>query len=154
MIIKELDDEKEKIEVSTNILKALPNWFGIEESTKEYINKSSDLQFFVAIDKSKVVGFISIKENSKYTAEIYVMAVLPDYHKQGIGKKLINVSLKWAKEKGYEFLQVKTLDYSHPDTYYEATRAFYKSVGFKELECLKEVWGEDNPCLIMIQYIG
>ena len=154
MIIKELDDEKEKIEVSTNILKALPNWFGIEESTKEYINKSSDLQFFVAIDKSKVVGFISIKENSKYTAEIYVMAVLPDYHKQGIGKKLINVSLKWAKEKGYEFLQVKTLDYSHPDTYYEATRGFYKSVGFKELECLKEVWGEDNPCLIMIQHIG
>lgn len=99
------------------------------------------------------MGFISIKENSKYTAEVYVMGVLSDYHKRGIGRKLINKVLKWSKEQGYEFLQVKTLDESHPDIYYEGTRRFYKSVGFKEFECLKGLWGEENPCLIMVQHV-
>ena len=139
MLIKELNNEEDKRQISGNILRSLPNWFGIPESNEEYINKSSKLPFFIFIHRSEVVAFISIKENSKYTAEIYVMGVLPNYHRQGIGKELINNSLQWAKDKGYEFLQVKTLDQSHPDPYYAGTRKFYKSVGFKEFECLPEL---------------
>lgn len=153
MKIIEVNDKQEKSEISTGILKSLPNWFGIPESTQEYINESSNLPFFAAIDESKPIGFISVKENNKYTAEIYVMGVLSDYHKQGIGRALFNKVLQWAKEKGYEFLQVKTLDESHPDVYYAGTRKFYQSIGFKPLECLPELWGKENPCLIMIQHI-
>ena len=151
MIIKEINNKQEKKEISTSILESLPNWFGIQESTQEYINKSSYLPFFAAINESKPLGFISIKENNQYTAEIYVMGVLPNCHNQGIGTSLINRVLLWAKEKGYEYLQVKTLDESHPDFYYAKTRKFYTSVGFKPLECLPELWGRENPCLIMIQ---
>ena len=154
MLIKEVYDKKEKIEVSKGILNSLPNWFGIPEAIEEYTDESSRLPFFIAVEESKVVGFISIKENSKYTAEVYLMGVLSDYHKRGIGRELINKVLKWSKNQGYEFLQVKTLDESHQDIYYEGTRKFYKSVGFKEFECLKELWGEENPCLIMLQHIG
>lgn len=153
MKIIEVNDEQEKSEISEGILKSLPNWFGIPESTQEYINVSIYLPLFVAIDESKPIGFISIKENNKYTAEIYVMGVLPDYHKQGIGRALFNKVLQWAKEKEYEFLQVKTLDESHPDVYYAGTRKFYQSIGFKPFECLPELWGKENPCLIMIQHI-
>ena len=115
--------------------------------------KAVNYLFFAAIDESKPLGFISIKENNQYTAEIYVMGVLPDYHKQGIGRSLFNGDLGWSKEHGYEFLQVKTLDASHPDIYYAGTRKFYLSMGFKPLECLPKLWGKENPCLIMIQYI-
>ena len=153
MNIKEIHDKQEKRQISTGILKSLPDWFGIPESTQEYINESSKLPFFAAIDESKPLGFISIKENNQYTAEIYVMGVLPDYHKQGIGRSLFNRALGWTKEYGYEFLQVKTLDASHPDIYYAGTRKFYLSMGFKPLECLPKLWGKENPCLIMIQYI-
>lgn len=153
MIIKEIKDEEEKKKISTSILESLPNWFGIQESRQEYISESSNLPFFAAFDESKPLGFISIKENNQYTAEIYVMGVLPDCHNQGIGTSLFNRVLQWVKEKGYEFLQVKTLDESHPDIYYAKTRKFYASVGFKPLECLPELWGEENPCLIMIQHI-
>lgn len=153
MTIKEIYDDQEKKVVSTSILRSLPNWFGIPESTQEYINESSKLPFFAAIDESKPLGFISVKENNQYTAEIYVMGVLPGCHNQGIGTSLFNRALQWAKEKGYEFLQVKTLDESHPDTYYAKTRKFYTSVGFKPLECLPDLWGRENPCLIMIQHI-
>ena len=153
MHIKEIHDKQEKKEISYSILKSLPKWFGIPESTQEYINESGKLPFFAAIDNSKPIGFISIKENNQYTAEIYVMGVLPDYHKQNIGKALFNIALQWAKESGHEYLQVKTLDGSNPDMYYAATRKFYQSVGFRPLECLPELWGKENPCLIMIQHI-
>lgn len=82
------------------------------------------------------------------------MGVLAKSHNQGIGSALVKRVLQWAKEKGYEFLQVKTLDESHPDVCYAKTRKFYESVGFKPLECLPELWGRENPCLIMIQYIN
>lgn len=153
MYIQEIHDNKEKIEISTKILKLLPNWFGIPESTQEYIDESSKLPFFAAINESNPLGFISIKENNKYTAEIYVMGVLPDFHKQGIGKALFNRILQWAKERGYEYLQVKTLDESHPDMYYSITRKFYLSIGFRPLECFPVLWGVENPCLIMIRRI-
>lgn len=153
MVIKEIYDKEQKREISTHILKSLPNWFGIPEATEEYINKSADLPFFAAMDGSKALGFISMKENSQYTTEIYVMGVLPEYHRQGIGRALFNKALRWAKEQGYEYLQVKTLDSSHPDIYYGRTRKFYLSMGFRPLECLPELWGKHNPCLIMVQYI-
>lgn len=153
MNVEEIYDSQQKMEISTVILNSLPNWFGIPESTQEYINKSSSLPFFAAMNESKPLGFISIKENNQYTAEIYVMGVLPDYHKQGIGRALFNRAMRWNKEHGYEFLQVKTLDASHPDIYYARTRKFYLSMGFKPLECFPELWGKENPCLIMVQYI-
>ena len=46
MNIKEIHDKQEKREISTGILKSLPDWFGIPESTQEYINESSKLPFF------------------------------------------------------------------------------------------------------------
>jgi len=154
MIIEEVIDKKQKMHTTANILKSLPDWFGIPESIQEFIDKSSNLPFFSAVDKSKAIGFISIKENNRYSAEIYVMGILPDYHRQGIGRALIDSVISWAKEKGYEFLQVKTLDESHPDVHYSDTRKFYFSVGFRPLECLPELWGKDNPCLIMIKHIS
>jgi len=51
-------------------------------------------------------------------------------------------------------LQVKTLDKSHPDKNYACTRKFYEAMGFRPLECIPELWGKDNPCLIMVMYIG
>jgi hypothetical protein len=48
---------------------------------------------------------------------------------------------------------VKTLGNSHPDKNYKSTREFYSAVGFYPLEEIKEIWGEKNPCLIMIKNI-
>jgi GNAT superfamily N-acetyltransferase len=82
------------------------------------------------------------------------MGVNPNYHRRGIGRALISSAVKWCWEHGYEFLQVKTLDKSHPDKNYACTRKFYEAMGFRPLECIPELWGKDNPCLIMVMYIG
>ena len=46
---------------------------------------------------------------------------------------------------------MKTLAPSDPDPSYAATRAFYAAVGFLPLEELPQVWGPQNPCLLMVK---
>ncbi len=44
---------------------------------------------------------------------------------------------------------MKTLGESHPDENYKKTREFYKAVGFYPLEEFTEIWGKENPYLLM-----
>lgn len=43
--IREIVDKKEKEQISEEILNNLPEWFGMPESTQEYINDSKDKPF-------------------------------------------------------------------------------------------------------------
>ena len=154
MELIEVRDSRQRIKICTDILEKLPEWFGIPEATEAYIRCSSHMPFFAVNLESKAVGFIAIKENNQYTAEIYVMGVDPNYHRKGIGRSLVSSAIEWCRDHGHKFLQVKTLDESHPDINYACTRKFYETIGFRPLECLPELWGKDNPCVIMIIYIG
>lgn len=49
---------------------------------------------------------------------------------------------------------VKTLGKSHPDENYKKTREFYSAVGFYPLEESTEIWGKENPCLLMIKILN
>jgi len=142
--IVQVIDKEMKSNVTNKILRQLPDWFGIEESTMEYINNAKETDFIAAYGADELVGFISIKYNNDYTAEIYVMGVSSSCHKKGIGRKLIHEAEKLTREKGCKFLMVKTLGESHPDVH-------YKKVGFYSLEEIKEIWGEENPCLLMVK---
>jgi ribosomal protein S18 acetylase RimI-like enzyme len=154
MDISQIHDKQQKREIAADILHDLPDWFGIPESTQRYITQSMDMPFFAALEAAKPVGFVAIREINPYTAEIYVMGVLKEYHRHGAGRALVNEVLKQVKEKGFEFLMVKTLDGSDPDVNYSRTREFYQAVGFKPLECIPEIWGKENPCLLLVQHLG
>lgn len=151
--IREIVNEEEKTKIADEILHMLPDWFGIEESTQEYIVESKSMPFLVAYEANIAVGFLVIKETSPYTAEIYVMGIHPQYHRRGIGKQLYDACYHWCNEHNVEYLQVKTLDYSSRDPYYAKTRCFYEAMGFRPMECFKTLWDEWNPCLVMIQAI-
>jgi GNAT superfamily N-acetyltransferase len=65
------------------------------------------------------------------------MGVRAEFHRRGIGRKLIGVSQDYLKGLKYEFLSVKTLSPSKPDREYEKTRKFYYSMGFRPVEEFK-----------------
>lgn len=153
MDINHITDTRKKQEICGSILRELPDWFGIPESIDRYIAEVAELPFFVAETDEKVTGFICIRPTSKSTAEIHVMGILKEYHRLGIGKALFRACYDWCRESGYAFLQVKTLSASHPDKSYADTRKFYEAMGFQELECVPEIWGEENPCQIMVMNI-
>ena len=145
-MIKELTNAEEKKAVARLVLEALPDWFGIPASTENYISYSAEQEMFAAYDKQKPVGFICLKETGKDTIELVVMGVLKDYHRKGIGKELFNVAKKSAKDKGYSFMQVKTVQMGKYKEY-DDTNRFYLNLGFKELEVIPTLWDENNPFL-------
>lgn len=147
--IKLIDDYDDKQKIARQILEALPDWFGIEDVRESYIKESADQLFFAAFDKNHAIGFLCLKETGKDTLEISVMGVLKYYHRHGIGKKLFLNAKKFAIEKGYSFLQVKTVQMGCYETY-DNTNRFYLSLGFKEFEVFPDLWDKWNPCQIYI----
>lgn len=89
--------------------------------------------------------------HNAYTADIYVMGILPSYHRKGIGTQLVAVTQKYLVEQGYKLFMVKTLGPSSDYAPYARTREFYRSVGFYPLEEIKQIWDEENPCLILVK---
>jgi len=140
-----------KAAVCEPILRSLPAWFGIEAAIVHYVAAIEHLPTFLAGDSDGVVGFVSIKQHYPSSAEVYVIAVRQEVHRQGVGLALVERAKDWLRGQGVEYLQVKTLGPSHPDAGYAKTRAFYAAVGFRPLEELAELWDERNPCLIMVQ---
>ena len=149
MAITKITNNTEKQTITRFILEALPDWFGIPEAREEYIEGSLDNIFFCAYDEDKPVGFLYIKETGKDTAELAVMGILKEYHRQGIGRALFEHAKAAAREAGYSFLQVKTVQMGRYEDY-DNTNKFYLSLGFKEFEVFPTLWDEWNPCQVYV----
>lgn len=149
MEIKQLTDNAEKQKVTRLILEALPDWFGIPEARENYIAESIDKIFFCAYDGDRPVGFLYLKETGSATVELYVMGVLMEFHRKGIGRELFYRAKKAAGEQGYSFIQVKTVQMGKYEEY-DRTNRFYLSLGFQEFEAFPTLWDEWNPCQIYV----
>ena len=148
-----ITDPAEKARIAALILRDLPEWFGIPESTTQYITGCRDMPFWAAVEGGQPVGFIALKATGPHTAEIYVMGVNKAWHGKGHGTALWEAFRAWAKEHGYEYAQVKTVRrgcYAE----YDRTNDFYEHLGFRALECFPTLWDECNPCQVYVKYIG
>ena len=152
MQTKRIECDNTREVIARTILESLPDWFGIPESTEEYIADSKGRPFFCAYADDVPVGFLYLKETGRHTVELAVMGVLKEYHRQGVGRKLFAEAKNEAKQLGYSFIQVKTVQMGRYDIY-DDTNRFYLSLGFKELEVFPTLWDECNPCQIYIMAI-
>ena len=133
------------------ILRSLADWFGIEDDITKYLADIDRLPTFLALAGDKVIGFLTLKQHFPHSAEILVMGCLPEVHRQGIGRALVEAAEAWLLDQGVDYLQVKTLGPSRPDPGYKVTRAFYQAIGFEPLEEFKQIWDEHNPCLVLVK---
>ena len=148
-LVENIEERKECVKT---VINELTDWFEVEEPRLQYIEDSAIYPTFICFDGDSPVGFLCLKETSKYTIELHVMGVLKEYHRKHLGSKLFECGKEYAKEHGYEFIQVKTVEMGYYDEY-DQTNHFYKSIGFKELEVIKEIWDDANPCQIYIMSI-
>ena len=148
-MIRQIEDPKTKQKIARKVLEALHDWFEVDESREKYITESADQIFLAAEEDNDYVGFLCLKETGRETVELAVMGVLKEYHRHGLGRQLFEEAKRIAKEKGYLFMQVKTVEMGVYEDY-DITNRFYLSCGFKEFEVIKELWGEDNPCQIYV----
>jgi GNAT superfamily N-acetyltransferase len=153
MKIIKIDDSNLKSQICDSVLRSLPLWFGIESAIIDYIQDVKRMDTWVAYVDNVAIGFASINKHFSESAEIHVMGIIPEYHRQGLGRQLIEAIEKDLHEKGFKFLTVKTLSESRPNKEYDLTRSFYLKNGFIPLEEFKTLWGESNPCLFLVKVL-
>jgi GNAT superfamily N-acetyltransferase len=137
----------------------LPHWFGIPASVADYVAVADRAPSVIAAtvgtagSAAKDIGITTLVSHGPYAAEVYVMAVLPEYHRHGVGRAMLQAAEARLARSGVEFLQVKTLSPARPDEGYEKTRAFYLAYGFRPLDEFPLLWGADNPALQMVKTV-
>ena len=150
LVIRPLADGE--AEACERILRALPDWFGLEESLVEYVRDLAWAETWVAEVGGPIVGLLALRHHGADSSEIHVMAVSPTHHGRGIGTALLCRAEDALRARGVQYLQVKTLGPSRPDEPYARTRGFYSRMGFRPLE-ENLLWGAANPCLIMVKHL-
>ncbi len=151
MKIVKIDDPILKSKICNAVLRSLPLWFGIESAVVDYVNDVQAMQTWVIFDGEAPIGFASINKHFSKSAEIHVMGIREQFHRKGIGHQLLNVIEANLQAQGFKFLTVKTLSESRPNKEYDQTRNFYLKAGFTPLEEFKTLWGEHNPCLLLVK---
>ena len=136
------------------VLATLPTWFGIAESVEDYVAKADDHATVVATVDGEDVGILTLVVHTPYAAEVYVMGVRPEHHRRGVGRQMLELAEGWLRERGIEYLQVKTLSPRHPDPGYAKTRDFYFAMGFRPVEEFPQLWQLENPALQMIKTVS
>lgn len=153
MEIREIEIADEKSAICNGILRSLPSWFGVEVSIREYVEKVRHLPLWAAFHGDTPVGFVALRPQTPYASEVCVMGVRREYHRQGLGRALMETCVQRTRAEGRRYLTVKTLDASKEDAGYAGTRAFYGQMGFIPLEVFPTLWDAENPCLLMITQV-
>ena len=107
-------------------LKDLPKTLFKESEIEIFESDKKNLQVYIVYFENKEVGVISfshIKWNN--TLRIWDLYINKDFQKKGIGKKLINIAVEYAKQKNIRAIVLET-----QTSNYNAIK-FYFKVGFK-----------------------
>ena len=95
------------------------------------VNPEQDMVKYT-VENDKLIGFCEgvlnyeIIENQKPVLTIWNVRVLPEYRKRGVGRKLMELAEKFAKENNAIGI------FLGADFENEMARGFYKKLGFKE----------------------
>jgi GNAT superfamily N-acetyltransferase len=134
------------------VLDTLPDWFGMPASNDAYVADAERGPAWVALCDGGPFGLMLLKAHEE-SLEIWLMAVRRDLRGQGAGTALMVAAEREARRPGKRLLTVKTLGPSDPDEGYRETRAFYRARGFIAVEEFTEIWGPENPTLLMVKVL-
>lgn len=98
LIRKTLSEENSKF-YPVSVIKFMVNEF----TPRFLVELSKEREFFVAIEKSKILGTITLIKD--YIGTVFVN---PDYHGKGIGTKLMEAIENLAKERKIEELRLNS----------------------------------------------
>jgi len=125
----------------------------VEESIVEYVEHSRNLPMVVIEEEGKALGFCTLKPYYSLNLNLYVLGILPEYHRQGLGQQMIEFITRYCRDKGIPYMTVLTLSDQSTDPSYGHTRNFYQKCGFCQLQDFPTLWDEQNPCLMMLKEV-
>ena len=105
----------------------------IESLTYDELNTCDETTSFVALCDEIPVGFCTLKLKEEFRADLGPwladVVVAPKHQKQGIGKMLVDVAVRQAKERGFKKLYLFAFDPTIPE--------YYKRLGWSQI-CMDE----------------
>lgn len=120
-------------EICQDITADLPEYFGLPEVNKHYVDGMlSRTSFGVKVD-GQWVGLLTIEFPYPQTGQIYWMGIKRSFHGKGYGTHLIKRASFHAMTKGAHTLMVETLSPEVGDENYLKTYEFYHKRGFQPL---------------------
>jgi len=115
---------------------AVGEGFSIEDSEVDQMYESyqgAGSTMFVVEGKDGNIfgcgGFAPLKGGNPDTCELRKMYFLPESRGKGLGRRMLSMSLKGAKEAGFKKCYLETLEHM------EAARKLYEKAGFLPLAC-------------------
>ena len=136
------------------VLRSLPEWFGIEESLRRYVQDSARLPTFALEHAGAVVGFISLRQHFAESWEVHCIAVAAAPRNKGYGSVLLAHAESWLQAQSVRFLQIKTIAEGRVSASYAQTREFYRARGYSRLEVFPTLWSPSNPVLQLVKRLG
>ncbi len=83
---------------------------------------------WLALMDGQLCGYVGLRVHQEDSmGEVYILAVDPDFQKQGIGTALLNFGFEWMQQRGLAMAMVET----GGDGGHAPSRATYESVGFE-----------------------
>jgi ribosomal protein S18 acetylase RimI-like enzyme len=99
----------------------------LEERWRQRLTSGESATFVAVTDRGEVVGYVNAgieREGLKpQSGEIYAVYLLPAYHRQGVGKRLMRRAMRWLKSQGMRACVVWVLEDNLP------ARQFYEALG-------------------------
>jgi GNAT superfamily N-acetyltransferase len=165
-----------RADAAHDILEELPEWFGIDRFTHEYVEAAAKFPNYVAVAAPEyaplgasssepalgpdggaiapedALGVLLLDQRYPTSAEVHLLAVRRKHHRAGIGRTLLNHVENDLRAQGVQLLSVKTLGPSASDPGFDRTRAFYSACGFQPVEEFPDLWADD-PCLLMVKVL-
>ena len=130
----------------------LPEWFGQPDSNANYVQDAKSMPGFVALQNGTACGLILLKKTAEHTLDIHLLAVEKLFHRQGVGKMLVAEAMDFACTQTCGFLTVSTLSPSCESPPYEATRKFYRKMGFQIIMEYQDS-AATHPVLLICQVV-
>lgn len=131
---------EEEIEVARELLDIVLN----EPNTNEYI-------VYVSTEEEAVTGYFCIGQTplTEGTYDLYWIAVDPEYHGKGIGKRLLQFAEQLVKETGGRLIVAETSSTEK----YRSTRVFYQHSGYSEVTRIKDYYRNGDDLVIYGKYL-
>jgi ribosomal protein S18 acetylase RimI-like enzyme len=100
---------------------------------------------WIVEDDARVVGSVAMRAVGDGEAELKRMYLLPEARGRGLGRRLLDVALGWARDAGLASIRLDTT------ADMTAARALYESAGFRAYGNRTEVGERDSRCEILFR---
>ncbi len=114
-------------------------------------SNQNDYHIFCCVDDMDIViGYYCIGKRpmTKFTFDLYWIAVKKKFQNSGVGKFLLNDAENYLKKIGCKLLLVETSSQSK----YENTNKFYLSCDYTQIVRIKKFYNENDDLIIYSKY--